>query len=100
MNKSRIWYSASSHYWNLNLEGKTDIPCSTFKAAWEYLHKRINREIRQQKAFARIANQLDVELLTVTEARLIKKLIKTKCDGITKKQYGWLVGICERQKEN
>jgi hypothetical protein len=100
MQKSTIRYLPQNRYWNLNYQGFTDIPFCTFEGAMHYLLKNTEQDIRTQKAFSRYNNELDLKLVTIAEFGMLEKLIKKQFKGITKKQYGWLVGIIERQRVN
>lgn len=96
--KSSIYWYSASNYWNLNYLGYIDIPFCTWEGAMHYLVKNTEQAVRTDKAWARIKNELNITLLSVAESKLIAKLVAKQCKGITKKQYGWLVGIIERQK--
>jgi len=100
MQKSTIRYLPQNRYWNLNYQGFTDIPFCTFEGALHYLLKNSEQDIRTQKAVARINNELSWALLSIAEDKMLKKIVKNNCRSITKKQYGWLVGIIERQRVN
>lgn len=60
---------------------------------WQGIEKQI---VREHKAWAKlmIVNQL---WLDVHEIKFINKLCATGCHNITKRQYGYLSGILERQ---
>lgn len=65
--------------------------------AQEYVRKKSKRILKESAAFARLQG-IAVNLLSHEEFELVQKLKKTKCAGISPKQYGWLAGIYERQK--
>lgn len=52
---------------------------------------------REQKAFAKLIN-VDLRLLTNHEYLLVMRLKNSSCINITKRQYGYLTGILERQQ--
>ena len=52
--------------------------------------------IMEQKAYAKVI-ALNRVFLNVHEDKFITKLQKCSCIGITKRQYGYLSGILERQ---
>lgn len=54
------------------------------------------QNVRELSAWAKLY-KLNMRLLTLRETEFIKKLLKNKCFGITKRQYGYLSGIYERQ---
>jgi len=62
-------------------------------AYWIHMETRI---VRESKAWAKIY-KLNIRLLSLHDMKFIQKLLKTKCVGITKRQYGYLSGIYERQ---
>jgi hypothetical protein len=60
---------------------------------WLQLEKQ---NIREQSAWSKLS-QINRRLLTCIEDVFICKLQKSKCLNITKRQYGYLSGIYERQ---
>lgn len=64
-------------------------------AFWRQLEKQF---VREQKAWAKIYS-LNIRLLNMHDMTFIQKLLKNKCVGITKRQYGYLSGIYERQAQ-
>jgi hypothetical protein len=62
-------------------------------AFWLQLEKQF---VRESKAWAKIYG-LNIRLLNMHDMTFIRKLLKSKCNNITKKQYGYLSGIYERQ---
>jgi hypothetical protein len=66
------------------------------EGAFTYAQKYLLRHRKEMSAFAML-DSISINLCSVEEADLIKKLKKNKCKGITKSQYGWLKGIYERQ---
>ena len=67
-----------------------------FDGAIHRLSRIIEQITREQKALKWL-NSLTDQFLSCEEYVFIGHLRKTKCFGITKKQYGYLRGICERQ---
>ena len=65
--------------------------------AFTYAQKYCLKHRKEMSAFSILA-RIIVNLLTVEEAELVAALRKNSCKGITKAQYGWLVGIYERQE--
>lgn len=84
-------------YWpsdqGLKAQSVTFIHSSGAFAYWLSIEKKI---VREQKAFSKL-QQVNELLLTIQEFEFIKKLQKSKCLNITKRQYGYLSGIAERQ---
>lgn len=62
-------------------------------AFWLSIEKQI---IKEQKAFSKLL-KINERLLSLQELIFIKRLQKSKCLDITKRQYGYLTGIAERQ---
>ena len=62
-------------------------------AFWLQLEKQF---VRESKAWAKIYG-LNSRLLNMHDMIFIQKLLKSKCNNITKRQYGYLSGIYERQ---
>jgi hypothetical protein len=63
---------------------------------WLSLEKQV---LREQSAWSKLQN-INRRLLTCVEDTFICKLLKSKCLNITKRQYGYLSGIYERQHLN
>ena len=66
------------------------------EGAFNALRELEFRIIRDKKAFSLLA-QIRLELCSLEEEALIKKLQKSACVKITKRQYGYLKGSIERQ---
>lgn len=66
-------------------------------AAITFADKQWKRYYKEQAAYSMLIS-LSINLLSIAEAMLHAKLLSTKCKGITKKQYGYLKGIHERQE--
>jgi hypothetical protein len=64
-------------------------------STWLHLEQKT---IREQKAYSKLI-QVNRRYLTCPEDVFICKLLKSKCLDITKKQYGYLTGILERQQQ-
>ena len=62
-------------------------------AFWLQLEKQF---VRESKAWAKIYG-LNIRLLNMHDMIFVQKLLKSKCNNITKRQYGYLSGIYERQ---
>lgn len=69
----------------------------TIEGAHNHANKVWLRYRKEQSAFSML-NDVAVNLLDVKDIEFVQKLLKTKCAGITKAQYGYLKGIHERQK--
>jgi hypothetical protein len=69
----------------------------TFEAALKDMNKRLKRVYKEASAYS-IARTISSNLLSIDEGTLVRKLNKSKCKGITPKQYGYLKGIHERQQ--
>jgi hypothetical protein len=69
----------------------------TFEACSIEAKKRWKRYYKESAAFAMVSS-LYSNLLSLDELDFIKHLVKVKCKGITKAQYGYLKGIHERQE--
>lgn len=83
-------------FWGVE-EKNTTTFFSSHKSAWEYVRKKLLRARKEASAFSMVST-IAVNLLSVQDRGLIDKLIKSKCKGITKAQYGYLKGIHERQE--
>ena len=68
----------------------------TFDAAALWAKKEMKRFYKESTAFT-IVGAITTTQLACRELELVEKLVRTKCKGITKAQYGWLRGIHERQ---
>lgn len=66
------------------------------EAAFDYGRKTYKRYYKEQAAFSMLQT-IAVNLLCIRDKEFIDKLLKTKCKGISKSQYGYLKGIHERQ---
>ena len=98
MTKAKIYQDKNTGDWVLKLFNK-EYKYPSFYAAQTRYTANIQQFIRVNKAIARITNEINPDILETKEVPFIAKLIKTKCSKITKRQYGYLVGICERHKE-
>jgi hypothetical protein len=65
--------------------------------AFEFAKQWIKRFYKECVAYSCLQT-IAVNRLSVEEHGLIQKLLRTRCKGITKAQYGWLRGIHERQE--
>ena len=87
------------NHWTLSYPKSGNITTTTFKfpdgafAFWLQLEKQF---VRESKAWAKIYG-LNIRLLNMHDMIFIQKLLKSKCNNITKRQYGYLSGIYERQ---
>ena len=70
----------------------------TFEGALNSVARRILRDRKEASAFGMVCNT-SINLLSIHERQLIEKLQKTKCLGITQRQYGFLKGIYDRQQK-
>lgn len=68
-----------------------------YEGALQFVHKYILRERKEMSAYSMV-QAVSENLLNIDETALIRTLKRTKCRGITKKQYGYLKGIHERQE--
>ena len=69
---------------------------NSHNAAITFADKLWKRYYKEQGAYSMILN-ISINLLSNKDKELVEKLQKTNCRGITKRQYGYLVGIHERQ---
>ncbi len=69
----------------------------TFDTAMIFLKKTLTRAYKEAAAYS-MARTLSSTGLSIAEGALVRKLNKSKCKGITPKQYGYLKGIHERQE--
>lgn len=83
-----FWKVETPHNWNA---------FETNEGAFEYVRKYIKRYQKESSA-ASMVRILSVNLLSIKEAEFVYKLEKSNCKGITKRQYGYLKGIYERQQ--
>ena len=68
-----------------------------FDTALARLNKDIKRIYKESSAYS-MARTLSSTGLNLAEGELVRKLNKSKCKGITPKQWGYLKGIHERQQ--
>jgi|ERR1700688_1101243 len=68
-----------------------------FEGARKHLNKKLKRLYKESAAYS-MARTVEGSLLSCAERDLVRKLCKSKCSGITPKQYGYLKGIHERQQ--
>ena len=68
-----------------------------FDSALKHLNKTLKRCYKEASAYS-MARSISSNLLSIDEGDLVRKLNKSKCKGITPKQYGYLKGIRERQQ--
>lgn len=61
---------------------------------WLRVEKQVTREIKAWN----LLRSISLQLCEVQESKLIHGLMKTACHNISKRQYGWLKGIYERQQ--
>lgn len=84
-------------YWNVTLNNKTT-SYSNYEAACIGAAKRFKRAWKEQAAWAMVQALIGwLQLLEVKEIEFIKKLMRSRCKGITKPMYGYLKGIYDRQ---
>ena len=82
-------------YWSVKIDGNiTHWPQPV--GAYEYVKKYLKRYYKECAAYSMVTS-LAVNLLSEDEFSLIKSLKKSKCKGISIRQYGYLKGIHERQ---
>lgn len=84
--------------WDVSFNGKTE-RFNNPEAAQEYARKIFKRYVKESAAFSMVM-QIAVNLLCQKDNEFINKLIKNKCKGISKAQYGYLKGIHERQERD
>lgn len=70
---------------------------SSHEAAIEATQKRWKRFYKENVAYS-IVQKLSINKLSEHEKDFVLKLAQTQCKGITKKQYGWIRGLYERQE--
>lgn len=83
-------------YWKLRM-GSYNNWFLSYEAATVEAKKRWKRFYKESAAFAMVMS-ISSNLLSIDEADLVRNLRASKCKGITKKQYGYLKGIHERQE--
>jgi hypothetical protein len=83
-------------FWIVDFNGAVTV-YHNVHAAQEAAFKRYKRWYKENGAFSRLSKISD-NLLSVEEYQFIQKMRKSKCKGITKAQYGYLVGIYDRQQ--
>ena len=92
--KARIYFDG--RYWVVNIDGyeaRFNYQVGAFNL-WLQREKFIVREL---KAWAKL-QQINMRLLSMHDTVFIQKLVKHECANITKRQYGYLSGIYERQQ--
>jgi hypothetical protein len=83
-------------FWTTTINGKAT-HYTDYDAAFKAISKRLKREYKEAAAYSRVM-KVSINLLAIHEQEFVKKLQKSKCRGITPKQYGYLAGIFERQE--
>lgn len=86
----------SNGYWKLRF-GSYNNWFLTFEGCELQAKKLWKKYYKECAAFARASN-IKINLLTVEEAQFLRSMLRKKCKGITRAQYGYLVGIHERQE--
>lgn len=81
--------------WEVSFNGKVE-QFNNPTAAYEYAKKVFKRYYKEQAAYSMLMT-LAVNLFSNIERDFYNKLYQTRCKGITKRQYGYLAGIYERQ---
>ena len=69
----------------------------SFEAATLEAVKQYKRFYKESSAFSMVEN-IGANLLSARDQEFVAKLNKNKCKGITKRQYGYIKGIHERQE--
>lgn len=87
-----LWITSA---WDVTFDGKTE-RFNSHAAAILYANKVWKRFYKEQAAYSMIMT-IAVNNLNQTELEFVTKLLQSRCKGITKKQYGYLKGIHERQ---
>ena len=82
--------------WAIDINGRSEY-FDTFDVALKRLNKVLKRIYKESSAYS-MARTLSSTGLSIDEGALVRKLNKSKCKGITPKQYGYLKGIHERQQ--
>jgi hypothetical protein len=83
-------------WWRVTI-GNNTTNYAEYAGAYTYVEKYMKRYYKECSAYAMIQT-LAVNMLSVDESKLALKLKRTRCKGITVKQYGYLKGIHERQQ--
>lgn len=83
-------------YWTVDIDGDVTTYADV-EAAYKSAAKRFKRYYKESAAFSMLS-KVSANLCTIDEWEFIKKIRRTKCKGITPKQYGYLKGIYERQE--
>src|ERR1700685_461515 len=68
-----------------------------FDKARAHLNRAMTRAWKEASAYS-MARTISSNQLSMAEADVVRKLCKTKCRGITPKQWGYIKGIHERQQ--
>src|SRR5271154_4912033 len=68
-----------------------------FDTAMKHMNKTLKRMYKEASAYS-MARTRSSTGLNLAEGELVRKLNKSKCKGITPKQWGYLKGIHERQQ--
>jgi hypothetical protein len=89
---NNIWFV----HWNRNSTGCMSTAFKYADGAFAFWLQIEKQFVREQKAWAKIY-ALNMRLLNMHDMTFIQKLLKNKCSNITKRQYGYLSGIYERQ---
>lgn len=89
-----LWISS---VWRVEFNGKVE-EFNSHLAAVTYADKQWKRYYKEQAAFSMLST-IAYNLLSTQEQLFVLKLQDTKCKDITKKQYGYLKGIHERQQK-
>jgi hypothetical protein len=79
--------------------GKTITYWGDFDKALAALNRMMTRVWKEESAYSMVRTIRAIDL-NVAEADLVRKLCKSKCRGITPKQWGYIKGIHERQVKN
>jgi hypothetical protein len=85
-------------YWSVIHPNGNSTHYEKYEAAFAYVVKKLKRELKEQVAYSR-ALKISINLLALIERAFVTEMLKCKCIGITKKQYGWIAGIYERQQK-
>jgi hypothetical protein len=59
---------------------------------------KIGKQIKQEQKALRYLKEIELTLLSVREYHFIVHMDASKCKNITRRQYGFLKGIWERQR--
>lgn len=84
-----------SFYWRVTIDNKTTNYADA-AGAYTYAKKYLKRYYKESAAFSMLA-RISTNLLSEPELAIVKKLRRTRCKGLSPKQYGYLTGIYERQ---